>query len=683
MKVTYNWLKDFVDIKIPAPELADKLTMAGLEVKSIEERSGDFVFEIEITSNRPDWLSVLGIAREVAALTGKKLRTPKVPARKPRFKKTPAEKFSIEIENKKDCSLYTARVIRGVKVGDSPQWLKDRLDLVGLRSVNNVVDITNYVLYELGEPLHAFDLDKLSGPAIIVRRSKNGEEIVSIDGQTRKLSGDILVIADREKPAAVAGVMGGKETEVTVSTKNILLEAAVFDPVVIRRGRQKLAMSSDASYRFERGIDPQSAQSASRRAAGLVEDLCGGAEVVLKSAGTDQAKPVKVAFSFRDVPRYLGADLPVARQKSILAGLGFAFKSCGKDGLTVSVPSWRLDINSPVDLIEEIARIFGYENIPSTLASVVLNNQQEKSQDHIGYIKNVLTGLGLDEAITYSLVERKSLDGFWEKKDSLIEVANPLSLEQEVMRPVLIPSLAARVAYNLRQQASSVKLFEIARTYCLESGRIKEKYSLCLALCGAQSLWFGPKQGHIQDAPGFLHLKGIIDALLERLGIAGAQYSFISDSEAELKINGERAGILKNLSVRVLESLDIKHKEVFAAEILLEEKILPLVRLDRRFDPAGVPKYPGIRRDITLPVKSAVTFAEISVAILDLKEELLVNAGFKDCYEGGSVPAGTKRITVSLRYGSPERTLTEEEVAPAHTRLVKALEDKFQIKLVD
>ncbi len=682
MKVTYNWLKEFVDIKLSASGLAEKLTMAGLEVKAIEEKAGDFVFEIEITSNRPDWLSVIGIAREVATLTGKNLkRPPCLSGRQPPGKGKKTEDFGIEIEDKKDCPLYTARIIREVKVGASPQWLKDRLELVGLRSVNNVADITNYVLFEMGAPLHAFDLDKLNPGAIIVRRAKNNEALVSIDGETRKLNSDILVIADKLKPVAIAGVMGGKDTEVTEATKNILLEAAVFNPAIVRRSRQKLGMTSDASYRFERGIDPASVETASLRAAQLIKKLCTGNIAAGKSSGARSRKELSINFPVGDIKRYLGVNIPVGKLKNILLGLGFTLKPKSKNTFAVNVPSWRLDIKAEIDLVEEVARIYGYENIPSTLASVILKSQKGESSDYISFIKDVLIGCGLNEVITYSLIERKSLQGFWDKKDAVIEITNPLSLEQEVMRPVLMPSLSQRIAYNLRQQSPCIKIFEIAKTYVLEGGKVKEKYSLGLAFCGTESRWFGPKQGHVQDSASFLHLKGIIEKLLERLGIESAKYRFVNNSEAEVLVKNEIIGMFRKLSREILDGLEIKYKEVFAAEIYLEEKIFPLVCLQRKFNAAGVPRYPGITRDITLPVKNEVTFEEISESIYELKETLLTNVGFQDCYEGEKAPQGTKRITISLHYGSSERTLTEEEVAPAHIRLVQALEAKFQIKI--
>jgi phenylalanyl-tRNA synthetase beta chain len=679
MKVTYNWLKDFADIKISAAALAEKLTMAGLEVKSVEEKAGDFVFEIEITSNRPDWLSVAGVAREAAALTGKKLKE----SQGTRHKSQRKEKFDIRIEDKKDCSIYTARVIRNVKVGPSPKWLKDRLELIGLRSVNNVVDITNYVLFELGEPLHAFDLDKLSGKEIIVRRAKNNEALETIDGQTRKLGADILVIADEQKAVAVAGVMGGKDAEVVESTKNILLEAAIFNPVIVRRSRQKLGMNSDASYRFERGIDPQAVEAASLRASELIAECCGGEEVCAESSGILSGKIPELDFSLESIKKYLGIDIPAARVKDILISLGFKIKAKTKAVLAVSVPSWRLDVKAEIDLVEELARIYGFENIPSTLASVVLNNQKEKSQDHLSLIKDILVGLGLNEVITHSLIERKSLDGFWNRNDALIEVANPLSLEQELMRPMLIPSLAGRVAYNLRQQNPHINIFEIAKTYKLDSGKIQEKYALALALCGTNSQWFGPKIGHVQDEPGFLHLKGIIETLLSRLGLETkkSQLCFIDNEQVEVLYDKERVGILRKLPGKILEALDIKHKELFVAELDLEEKILPKVNLEKKFRLALVPRYPGITRDITLPIKSEIPLEDVTGAIYGLKESLLAEAGFKDSYEGGNVPVGFKRITISCKYCSDSRTLTEDEVAPAHERIVKALQEKFQTKI--
>ncbi|MDP2941482.1 MAG: phenylalanine--tRNA ligase subunit beta, partial [Candidatus Omnitrophota bacterium] len=357
MKVTYNWLKEFVDIRIAAGALAEKLTMAGLEVVSLEERAGDFIFEIEITSNRPDWLSVIGVAREVAAITGRKLKLPSGTKGRKRGEgrgTKDAAEWKIRIEDRKDCPLYTAKIIRGVKVGPSPQWLKARLESVGCRSVNNIVDITNYVLFEQGEPLHAFDLDRLSGNTIIVRRALDNEKLVTIDGIQRVFSPGILLIADAQKPVAIAGVMGSQNSEVVQRTRNILLEAAVFNPVTVRSGRQRLGLQSESSYRFERGVDFQTACNASQRAAGLICELCGGEFIAAKSSGSDKVKLRRLTFDLSASNRLLGIKLPAAKAKKILSTLGFKLTSAGKDKLTVSIPAFRQDVSLPVDLAEEL-----------------------------------------------------------------------------------------------------------------------------------------------------------------------------------------------------------------------------------------------------------------------------------------------------------------------------------------
>ncbi len=327
MKVTYNWLKDFVNIEISPRALAEKLTMAGLEVVSLEEAQGDFVFEIEITSNRPDWLSILGVAREIAAMTGKKMklgsRLEVLGSRQNLKPRTQNLNITIKIENTKDCPFYSARIIRDVKVGPSPDWLKKRLELLGCRSVNNIVDITNYYLFELGHPLHAFDLDTLNLEQIIVRRAKAGEKITTIDNQQRLLGPEILVIADIDKPVAIAGVMGGKDTEVTQKTRNILIESAVFNPILVRRGRQKLGLQSESAYRFERGVDLEAAKNASLLAQELICELANGTPCGSKSLGAQKSIGALIKLDVAYVNKILGTNIPAFKIKQILSSLGF------------------------------------------------------------------------------------------------------------------------------------------------------------------------------------------------------------------------------------------------------------------------------------------------------------------------------------------------------------------------
>lgn len=682
MKFTYNWLKDFVEIKIPPQELADKLTMAGLEVTSLGEKGGDFVFEIEVTSNRADWLSVMGIAREAAAITNSKLKSPRPTCKTLRAKDARraahgAQRISIKIEDKKDCPLYTAKIIRDVKVGPSPDWLKERLELVGCRSINNVVDITNYVLFTYGEPLHAFDLDALKGDTICVRRARDKEKITTIDAEVKELNDNILVIADHDSPVAVAGVMGGKPTEVTEKTRNILLEAAVFDPVVIRRGRRALGLQSESSYRFERGVDFGIVDSASSAAWGLLQDICGGSLVLAGESRRPKTKSKTIALDIRDCKRFLGVVIGASKIKSILTHLGFSVKAKSKTRLSVGVPSHRPDVCAAVDLLEEVARIYGFEKIPTTLPAVKPRIPEFQERDAVLLIKNILTGLGLQEVITYSLIDRRALAGFFSEEEA-IAIANPLSSEQAILRPTLMPNLSAAVAYNLQQKAPYISIFEIAKTY-RDGGN--EKYSLGIAFCGARTLWFGPQSPQINDQAGFLHLKGVLEVLFRRLGLQskGEPCRFAptkNPNEYILQVPGKTitVGVLKRLPGEILDRLDIKHREVFLAEVDLE-KIIPCIQRVKPVQPPA--RYPGITRDISLSLPQEVSFEKISQVISNNGGELLQEVKMSDYYTGKHIPAGHKGLTVSCLYCSFERTLTDAEVNTIHTQVIKALQDKL------
>jgi phenylalanyl-tRNA synthetase beta chain len=675
MKVTYNWLKDFVDIKIAPDDLAERLTMAGLEVVELEKRGSDFVFEIEVTSNRPDWLSVIGIAREVAAITKSKLINRK-PGAQFKIKKAKEEKLEIRIENKKDCPLYTAKIIRGVKVGPSPEWLKSRLELVGCRSVNNIVDITNYVLFETGEPLHAFDLDRLSGYSISVRRAKAGESILTIDGEKRMLSPEILVIADERRPVAIAGIMGGKDTEVGEGTSNILLEAAVFDPVLVRRARQGLGLQSESAYRFERSVDPSVVGLASLEAAELIGKLTPGNVVLAKSAGSPRVTKKTINFDCGQAQRILGAAISPARIKAILLALGFRVNSGGKTKFSVKVPSHRRDVALAVDLIEEVARIYGYERIPPSLPSVKPQAVARSILDAVTLIKNILIGLGLNEAITYSMVERDLNSGLGpEERARAVEIRNPLSREQEVLRTGLLPSLVGCAGFNLNQKQDYVNLFEVAcKFYATDKGP-KEELCLGILLCGRKSLVLD--QGMVKDEAGFLHLKGIAENLFSRLGIKEPAYS----AEKEIirvRVSGVEAGFMLKLSQALRERFDIKNRDVFVAEISLE-KILPFLNLKRQF--VAPPKYPVISRDISLLLQESLRIDEVFKAMRTAGGELLKDLKVADFYKGKQVPEGWRGLTISCIYRSDERTLTEAEVYPVHARVSAVLSEKFGAKI--
>lgn len=677
MKVTYNWLRDFVDIRIPPRALADRLTMVGLEVVSLEERAGDCVFEIEVTSNRPDCLSIVGIAREVSAATGIRMRPTAIP-RSPKAT-TDRQGKLVLVEDRKDCPLYIARIISGVRVGPSPDWLKKRLELVGCRSVNNVVDITNYVLFEWGQPLHAFDLARLETPPIVVRRARQGERLVTIDGQERILKETFLVIADKSKPVAIAGIMGGKETEVALGTTEILLEAAVFDPVLIRRTRQALGMQSESAYRFERGIDILSVDAAALRAAALLEELCAGVSVSAKSSRQVKTKKKAVRLCPKTLCQALGLDLAPAKTSSILSRLGFKVRVAGKDGLTVFVPSHRQDIAVEVDLIEEVARIQGFDRLPTTLPAARPHAGKPALRDRIRLAKEILVGLGLQEVITYSLIDAEILDAA--SRREAIEVLNPLSEEQALLRPELMPSLVNTVAYNIRQQCPCVEIFEIAKTYRLKEGRIQESNALAIALSGKKTLWLG--DAFVEESPSYLRLKGILGVLLQRLGIIGDPGDImLQEAGPEVRVaipHHGHIGIFKKLERASLERFGIKNREVYAAELDLD-RLFFLPALRKAFTPFS--RLPGVVRDISLDLQEGTSLEEVSRVISAEAAGLLQGAASLTDYPRGEVvPPGRVWMTVSCRYASEERTLTDAEVNAVHQKVISGLKDRLKARI--
>lgn len=676
MKVTYNWLKEFVDITLSPDELADKLTMAGLEVEASEKRDGDVVYTIEVTSNRPDWLSVIGIAREVAAITGKQLKFPKSVA--PAECGGQASAVAIEIEDKNDCPLYTARTVSGVKVGPSPEWMRRRLELIGVRPVNNIVDITNYVLFELGEPLHAFDLAKLSrgarGPMIAVRRARAGEKITAIDGKEYALGPGELVIADAVRPVAIAGVMGGKDTEVSSATKDILLEAALFNAIIVRRGRQRLGLGSEASYRFERGIDPSSPEQASLRAAQLMAEIAGGTIAAAGVQGVCDGKTREVSVDAGRACSVLGIDIPAARVKDILISLGFAVTPQGDREFVVGVPSFRQDVKSDVDLIEDIARVYGFGNVPSCLPSIVIRPAQARAFEDI--VKEVMIGQGLDEVLTYSLIDKKYVSGFYAGTD-LVEVANPLSNEQEILRPVMMPSLAKIVAYNLNRRQSRVAIFEIARVYKKPD---REFDVLGIAVSGVACEWFGDAAVTAEYEQGFLNLKGIVDALLSRIGIDVSavsrerSYEYNDDVTVLVKLQDSTVGTLRKLTREECDLFEIKGKDVFLAELAMDE-LRGRARLQKVFEP--FPVFPSVTRDITLDMsgRNKIAAMQMFETALRAGRPLLRNVSAKRFWKKDDTDAG--KFTISCEYAAPDRTLTEAEVAPVHAAVVEALKSGF------
>jgi phenylalanyl-tRNA synthetase beta chain len=510
-----------------------------------------------------------------------------------------------------------------------------------------------------------------------VRRANAGEKIVTIDGVTRLLNPEILVVADACKPLAIAGIMGGKETEVTFKTRNILLEGAVFNPMLVRRAKQKLGLQSESAYRFERGVDSEVVKKASLAAQELILKLAFGEVSEFNSLGVPKATHPTINLDIAYLNKLLGTTISMLKVKQILSRLGLQVKIKTRNILIVKIPGFRQDLKLPIDLVEEVARIHGYDKIPQTLPAVKPSRRVIDKKEAIGGIKNILSSLGLYETITYSLVDRELL-----KKSGintivgLIEIANPLSQEQEILRPALFPSLIHAIAYNLDQQQDRVSIFEIANVFSNLANAVIEDSSLSIALCG-QSAFF-TKQGLAKDEITLLHLKGILEILFNRLGIKSFDFSRQEDNKIDIMINQKQAGFMLNLNSQILGAFDIKNRQVVLAQINLE-MLFGSINLGKKF--MDIPKYPAITRDISFVINEDISVVGLLSAIKAKGAPLLDQVKIVDYYQGKQIAAGFKGLTVSCIYRLDNRTLTEEEISPVHKNICSLLEERFSIKL--
>ena len=595
----------------------------------------DTVFDIEVTPNRPDWLSVIGIAREVSALTGNPLKLPEVVVTE---SGEPVEKLtSVTVEAPDVCPRYSARVIQGVKIGPSPVWLKRILEKVGLRSVNNVVDATNYVLLECGHPLHAFDYKLLGEQRIVVRRANKGERFVAIDGTQHELAPDMLVIADARRAVALAGIMGGKESEINDQTTDVLLESAWFLPLSIRKTSKQCGLSSDSSYRFERGADIGQVIWASNRAAQLIQQLAGGQ--IARGIVDTLAKPIekhRVRCRYAQVDRLLGIEVPAETVKRIFAGLSLSLISSDPQSCEVEVPTFRVDLEREVDLIEEVCRIYGVEKIPATMQPARPAASEFDAQwDTRARVRQILAALGFHEAQNQTLGEQGDL-----------KLQNPLNADQRALRPSLVPGLLANLRTNVSRHEYDVRLFEIGRVFAADG---KESLRLALAVTGRRDpqSW----ETGVRDAKlDYYDVKGVLEELGETLGVS---------------VNTEIKQILP-AQARKLDLRDTVH----VVEIELDS--LPAVTEGERTF-RELPRFPAVVRDVALVVEEGVSHAEVVAALGKNRNKLLERVELFDIYRGGSIPTGKKSMAYSLTFRAPDRTLTDSEVNGAHEQLKRSL----------
>ncbi|HEV3481528.1 MAG TPA: phenylalanine--tRNA ligase subunit beta [Candidatus Acidoferrales bacterium] len=693
MKVVTNWLKEFVEVTTPAAELRSRLSLAGIAIDSVEETPAGAVLDAEITANRPDCLGHYGIAREVAAI----YRVPVKPLQ-PKLKESgekAANATRAEIEAPDLCGRYTARVVRGVKVQPSPGWLRQRLEAIGQNSINNVVDVTNYVMFELGQPMHAFDMDKLAERRIVVRRARSGEKIRTLDGVERALGKDMCVIADAARAIAIGGVMGGADSEIGFSSRNILLESAWFDPVSVRRTSKALGLRTEASYRFERGADKEMVEVASRRAAELIQQL-GGGEILngVVDVYPRREAPSAIELSRRELLRVMGADIPDRDIEEILRALGF--QPSRRNGASAGAesrdavwqceqPSWRRDVTRGIDLIEEAARHYGYEKFPPRLPPAKQPAHRLPHAEALDRLRERVIALGYREIVAIPLVDARRDEIFRAEGAAPAVIGNPLAEDASVMRSNGIVSMIGALEWNLNHGQRNLRLFEIGKAYALRDGEPTEVPVLTLGATG-----LAREQTIYEDARefGFADLKGDLDGIGELAGgfgwrvggskwLAGGRSAQISARQA----GGNSAlGVAGQLARRIADQLKLR-QEIFVAELRLEPLLAGIERASAALKFAPIPRFPAVERDFSLVLAGGVTFAQVADAIRALGIPELRNIEAADLFRGGQIPAGKYSLMVRVVFQSENATLTEAQVAEFSSRIVTAVQTKLGASL--
>jgi phenylalanyl-tRNA synthetase beta chain len=670
MLVSWKWLQDYVPLKVSHAELTQRLMMAGLNHESTEPAGSDFCIDLEVTSNRPDCLGHIGVAREAAVLLGEQLKLPQ-PA--PKTAGEAIEKsVKIQIDAPELCPRYSARLIRGVKIKPSPAWLVDRLQTIGQPAINNVVDVTNFVLMECGQPLHAFDFRKLAGGRIIVRRAKQDEQFPAIDHKTYTLTSDMCVIADAERAVALAGVMGGADTEVSSDTVDVLIESAQFAPLAVRGASRKLKLSSDSSYRFERGTDPAGVDWASLRACELILQTAGGElapGVIDLGPKVPAGEPIVLRLS--QLQRILGIEIPPAEVERILAALGCDITNKSADTLTAQAPSWRRDLTREIDLVEEAARIHGYDKIPEDIGVPMAPSHKSDADRVLQKVRGVMTASGYDEALTTSVVSEAWSNAFTPWTHAAPLVCNqPMLKGADRLRRSIVPSLLECRRLNESLGSDTSQLFETARIYLpLENSLPHEQWTLA-AVSG-------------QD---FLALKGVVEAILARvnpaLQLEVVEYRhplLAADHAAELRLAGQRFGYLGKLSPAGLKQFGLR-REATVVEFDLGA-LVPLAVLTPQYAPLST--YPAIARDLNLIVDESLRWSQLSATVKGAAGERLSGMAYLDTYRDADKDgAGKKRLLFSVQLRSPEKTMTGEEADQIMQRIVKNCQETHGAKLL-
>ena len=647
--------------------------------------SADYVLDLEVTPNRPDWNSVIGVAREVGALTGGALKLPSVELEE--NGDPVAESVRVRIEDAALCPRYSARLIRNVKVGPSPCWMRSLLERIGIRSINNVVDAANFVMMETGQPLHAFDYRQLAGwknnaAIILVRKARDGESFVTLDGRKHQLPREAVVIADEEKALALGGIMGGLNSEISESTQDVLLESACFLSQNIRSTSKKLGIRTDASYRFERGADPEIVNWASRRASGLICKASGGVlQASAVEAYPNPPAPIRISLRYEKTNRLLGVEIPGKEQASLLQSLGLREVATSEISGEFWVPSFRMDLKREVDLIEEVARLYGADRIPATPPRGTVGlHEHDKLHDGLALVRQILIGQGLHEIQAQTLISDQAAgipSGL-----ELLALEHPLSSDMNVLRPSLLPGLVEALRHNANHGLADAALFETGSVFCLRNGQPAEEERLALALTGSRFPLFWKKEKETGDFDLF-DLKGRLEILLEALGVQGAQWrrAELSESpfieEGSLSIGKQVIGRFGQMRPLLTAHLDLK-KPVFLAELDLK----PLLTRRRQKRPfQALPVFPSARRDAAMLVDESISHADVLRAVKKAKPDFLQTVELFDVFRGKGIPEGKKSLAYAFVYRHRRRTLKDEEVATAHAKITRRLQDEIAAEI--
>src|SRR5436190_10137795 len=684
MFISYDWLRELTGSKLSPEEIRDRLTNVGLAVDAVEARGDDFVLDVEVPSNRGDCLSHIGIARELAVNEQSQVSSLKSEISNGQGKTS--DFTAVEIRDPDLCPRYAARIVRGVKIAPSPEWLVKKLEAIGQRPINNVADITNFVLHEMGQPLHAFDLTRLAEHRIVVRRATAGEKITTLDGVERELDKDMLVIADAQNPVAVAGVMGGEESEISDTTTDVLIESAYFNPNSVRRTARKLGLQTEASHRFERNTDPEGVLAAQTRCVALICEIAGGtATEDALDVYPHRAQARSVNLRPVRVEAITSLKVEETEMKCILAGLGFQQRLDDAALLTYEIPSWRHDVAIEEDLVEEIARHTGYDNIQVALPPAQSAGEYHASETRKRKLRRALAACGYGEAIDLSFIEATNdfelIPAFGAAANAVV-LTNPIIEEASSMRQTLLPGLLSSIRHNLNQGMRDVRLFETGRVFAALAANDLPQEREALALVATGGALEAARAESTRQVD-FFDLKGAVEAAVDTMNLPALSFDAAdvkhlrAGQSAVISVKGVQIGTIGRLAEPIAGNYKFR-QPVYAAELdltaLFELPEQPVLY-------SRLARFPSIVRDVSLLVDRKVSVADLTSSAEDQKANYLVGVTFVGTYEGEGIADNQRSVTLRFEYRAPDRTLRDEEVDAVHWPIVEALKQKLDAEV--